>query len=51
LLAHDASHAKEIAQAELKKYEHKRSAIKDLRDQYLTEKRGDVEQIKLGLNY
>lgn len=46
LLAHDASHAKELAMAELKKFEHKRSAIKDLRDQYITEKKKDVDQNK-----
>jgi hypothetical protein len=31
LLAHDATHAKELAQAELKKYEHKKLAVKELR--------------------
>ena len=31
LLAHDATHAKELAQAELKKYEHKKAAVRELR--------------------
>lgn len=38
LLAHDATHAKELAQAELKKYEHKKEAVKELRKTYLEEK-------------
>lgn len=38
LLAHDATHAKELAQAELKKYEHKKQAVKELRKTYLEEK-------------
>eukprot|EP00828_Plagiopyla_frontata_P042076 TRINITY_DN6190_c0_g1_i4.p2 TRINITY_DN6190_c0_g1~~TRINITY_DN6190_c0_g1_i4.p2 ORF type:complete len:414 (-),score=117.33 TRINITY_DN6190_c0_g1_i4:60-1301(-) len=38
LLAHDATHAKELAQAELKKYEHKKAAVRELRKNYLDEK-------------
>jgi len=43
LLAHDAKHAKELAQAELKKYEHKKAAVKELRKAYLDEKKKDIE--------
>ena len=38
LLAHDATHAKELAQAELKKYQHKKDAVRELRRTYLEEK-------------
>jgi len=44
LLAHDATHAKELAQAELKKYEHKKQAVKELREAYISEKKGIIEQ-------
>lgn len=43
LLAHDATHAKELAQAELKKYEHKKAAVRELRKTYLDEKRKAIE--------
>lgn len=43
LLAHDATHAKELSQAELKKYEHKKEAVKELRKAYLEEKRRGIE--------
>ncbi len=43
LLAHDATHAKELAQAELKKYEHKKLAVRELRATYLAEKRKAIE--------
>lgn len=39
LLSHDAIHAKELAESELKKYEHKKAAVKNLRDKYLEEKK------------
>jgi hypothetical protein len=50
LLAHDATHAKfilfnwrELSQAELKKYEHKKEAVKELRKAYLDDKRRAIE--------
>lgn len=43
LLANDAEHAKQLAQAELKKYEHKKAAVKELRNAYLEEKRKAIE--------
>ncbi|KAM3132152.1 hypothetical protein pb186bvf_015747 [Paramecium bursaria] len=43
LLAHDATHAKELAQAELKKYEHKKAAVRELRKTYLDAKRKAIE--------
>ena len=43
LLANDAEHAKQLAQAELKKYEHKKEAVKQLRNAYLLEKRNAIE--------
>eukprot|EP01016_Furgasonia_blochmanni_P005904 TRINITY_DN12332_c0_g1_i1.p1 TRINITY_DN12332_c0_g1~~TRINITY_DN12332_c0_g1_i1.p1 ORF type:complete len:536 (+),score=134.05 TRINITY_DN12332_c0_g1_i1:290-1897(+) len=43
LLAHDATHAKELAQAELKKYEHKKAAVRELRKTYLEEKKKAIE--------
>ena len=42
LLAHDAAHAREISQAELKKFEHKKTAVRDLREKFLVEKKDDV---------
>ncbi|EAR88638.1 hypothetical protein TTHERM_00187170 (macronuclear) [Tetrahymena thermophila SB210] len=44
LLAHDATHAKELAAAELKKYEHKKAAVRELRKTYIAEKRKAIEQ-------
>ncbi|CAD8072020.1 unnamed protein product [Paramecium primaurelia] len=44
LLAHDATHAKELAQAELKKYEHKKAAVRELRKTYLDAKRKAIEE-------
>ena len=43
LLSHDAIHAKELAQSELKKYEHKKAAVRKLRDKYIEEKRRQLE--------
>jgi len=43
LLAHDATHAKELAAAELKKYDHKKAAVKELRKTYLEEKKKAIE--------
>lgn len=43
LLAHDATHAKELAEAELKKYDHKKAAVRELRKTYLEEKRKAIE--------
>ncbi len=43
LLAHDATHAKELAEAELKKYEHKKASVRELRNTYLDEKRKAIE--------
>jgi len=43
LLKHDASHAKELAQAELRKYEQKKSAVRDLRDTYLGDKKTSIQ--------
>jgi len=43
LLKHDASHAKELAYAELRKYEQKKSAVKDLREAYLDDKKKAVQ--------
>jgi len=43
LLAHDATHAKELAQAELKKYEHKKAAVRELRKTYLEEKKKAID--------
>jgi len=42
-LAHDATHAKELAEAELKKYDHKRAAVKELRKTYVEEKKKAIE--------
>merc|ERR1712216_401608 len=41
LLSHDAIHAKELAQSELKKYEHKKKAVRKLRQKYIDEKKRD----------
>jgi hypothetical protein len=43
LLAHDATHAKELAQAELKKYDMKKSAVRKLRDDYLDDKKKSIQ--------
>ena len=43
LLAHDAMHAKELAQGELKKVEVRRGEVEELRGRYLKEKRGQLE--------
>ena len=43
LLAHDATHAKETAYTEYKKFENKKVSIDDLRNRYLLEKRGQLE--------
>lgn len=43
MLAHDATHAKELAEAELKKYDHKKAAVRELRKTYLEEKRKAIE--------
>jgi hypothetical protein len=43
LLAHDATHAKELAEAELKKYDHKKAAVRELRKTYLEEKKKAIE--------
>ena len=37
------SHVRELSQAELKKYEHKKEAVKELRKAYLEEKRRGIE--------
>ncbi len=50
LLAHDATHAKELAQAELKKYEHKKAAVKELRKTYLEEKKRAIEAREAVIN-
>jgi len=39
LLSHDAKHAKELALSELKKYKHKKEAVRKLREKYIEEKR------------
>lgn len=44
LLQHDATHAKELAQAELNKYQHKKEAVKELRKTYLDEKKKAIDQ-------
>ena len=43
LLSHDAIHAKELAQSEQKKYEHKKAAVRKLGDKYIEEKRRQQE--------
>jgi len=43
LLSHDAIHAKELAQSELKKYEHKKKAVRKLRQKYIDEKKRQLE--------
>jgi len=43
LLSHDATHAKELANTELKKYKHKKEAVNTLRLDYLNEKRRAIE--------
>eukprot|EP01017_Pseudomicrothorax_dubius_P041294 TRINITY_DN6586_c0_g1_i1.p1 TRINITY_DN6586_c0_g1~~TRINITY_DN6586_c0_g1_i1.p1 ORF type:complete len:541 (+),score=197.99 TRINITY_DN6586_c0_g1_i1:32-1654(+) len=43
LLAHDANHAKEMALTELRKYESKKEAVKDLRRTYIDEKKKALE--------
>ena len=43
LLSHDAIHAKELAQSELKKYEHKKAAVRKLREKYIDEKKRQLE--------
>ena len=43
LLSHDAIHAKELAQSELKKYEHKKAAVRKLREKYIEEKKRQLE--------
>jgi len=42
LLSHDATHAKELAQSELKKYKQKKEAVKKLREKYLEEKQNQL---------
>ena len=42
-MAHDATHVKELAKAELKKYEHKKQAVRELRQNYVEEKRKAIE--------
>lgn len=44
LLAHDATHAKELAVAELKKYNHKKANVQELRKAYIDEKKRAIEQ-------
>lgn len=39
LLSHDATHAKELAESELKKYFNKKKAVKLLREKYIEEKK------------
>ena len=39
LLSHDATHAKELALSELRKYEHKKAAVRKLREKYIMEKK------------
>jgi len=43
LLKHDAYHAKELSQAELRKYETKKTAVKDLRETYLDDKKRAIQ--------
>jgi hypothetical protein len=43
LLSHDATHAKELALSELKKYTSKKAAVKKLRDEYRKEKAGQLK--------
>jgi chromosome segregation ATPase len=43
LLKHDATHAKELAQAELRKYDQKKAAVKDLREAYLDDKKKAIQ--------
>jgi hypothetical protein len=43
LLKHDATHAKELASAELRKYEQKKTAVKDLREAYLDDKKKTIQ--------
>ena len=43
LLSHDATHAKELAVSELRKYKLKKDAVEKLRKKYLDEKRGQIE--------
>ena len=44
LLSHDATHAKELALSELKKYQHKKAAVKQLRKKYTDEKRNQLKE-------
>lgn len=44
LLSHDATHAKELALSELRKYEHKKAAVRKLREKYIEEKRRQLMQ-------
>ena len=44
LLSHDATHAKELALSELRKYTHKKAAVRKLRDKYIEEK---TKQLKM----
>jgi len=43
LLKHDACHAKELSQAELRKYEQKKSAVRELREAYLDDKKKAIQ--------
>lgn len=49
LLSHDATHAKELAISELRKYELKKHAVANLRKKYLQEKRKQIENKKVAM--
>lgn len=42
LLAHDATHAKEAAFAELKRFEQRRVTVQEMRSKYISEKKGEA---------
>lgn len=44
LLSHDATHAKELALSELRKYENKKAAVRKLREKYIIEKKEHLKE-------
>jgi coiled-coil domain-containing protein 151 len=44
LLAHDATHAKEAAFAELKRFEQRRVTVQEMRVKYINEKKDDINK-------
>ena len=44
LLAHDATHAKEAAYAELKRFEQRRVTVQEMRVKYISEKKTELNK-------